>query len=213
MSLFVRCRWRSPPGATIVARTHEVAAALAGEPSLGSLAGDRWSRLGRSRRAALAHAVPRRAFGDPETWRRSRLGDGWMYRLSLWNGEDGPAGASLSVTLFDPPDGDDTLVLGDLSEDAVRAGRPPLGALLAAAESWARTLGGVSIVSSHALVEHAEAQGLEEAHRAAFAAFRGVDRSGAKPARPAGREVAVEGDQLHMPDAPALKRVVDLIVG
>lgn len=212
MSLFVRCRWRPAPGARIVARTHEVAAALAAESSLATLAGERWVRREGSRRDALAQDVPLRALGDPETWRRARLGGGWLYRLSLWSGEDGPAGASLSLTLHDPPDDDDVLVLSDLDEDAVRAGRPPWPALLAAAASWARWLGGVCVVSSHALVEHAASLGLDGAERAAFAAFWGVDRSGTKPPRPADRVLAV-GDELHLPDAVALMGAIEALGG
>ena len=128
--------------------------------------GPRWFNLGRSRKDATTHEV---RLADPK-WRRVPLVDGNRYLgCAVWNGAPDDESAKLDVTVFDPPEQPDALVVS-APLTVVRA-RLGWDDLVADARDLARDLGGCTVIGSTDLEDDADD----------LAVVWGVDRSSANP--------------------------------
>jgi len=175
MSLFIRCQWLPATDSHLDDRIAEVASLLRTDVAE-RVCGNRWYRLGMSKRKSLAEPVE---FTANQAWRRSPLTKGQvMYRLEVWNGSDDGLSSNLSSIIHEPSDEVDVLVISLGETEALAAAGASWGDVLALADSSARTLGGRAIVSSRELREWAAERSLEYSGEIAYAACWGIDRSG-----------------------------------
>ena len=178
MSLFIRCRWLPDPTHALEGRIGEIVTLLRSEV-VERLTGSRWHGLAMSRAAALRDRVDLNA---TRAWRKVPLTTTQvMHRLGLWNGADEALSASLSATVYEPSEEPDILVFSTSDCQSLEASETRWADVLAVAEAFANQLGGRAIVSSNELLEWAAQRNVEHADVAAYAAYWGVDRSGANP--------------------------------
>jgi len=177
VSFFVRCEWFPPAGAEIQARIGQIARLLGREETV-AVVGGHWYRKGRSKKEALSKPISLAKLEEGRSWDREKFvfeetGREMMdYWFGAWNGRDDPDSVSLLVHLTEP----------STEMDSIGFGGPGLESLkdkwrhvLAWGEAVAHHLGGRSLVSSNELMEWAEAEGLEGADMAGYAAFDGRD--------------------------------------
>jgi hypothetical protein len=179
MSFFLNCGWYPTAGAEIQARIGQIASLLERQETV-ALVGGNWYRKGRSKKEALSKPLPLAKLREVRSWHRDKFVfeetgreelDFW---LGVWNGRDPPDSASLLVHLHDPTTEMDMLVF---SGPGLESLKDRWRQVLAWGEAVAHHLGGRSLVSSNTLIEWAEAEGLERADMAGYAAFHADGRS------------------------------------
>jgi hypothetical protein len=181
MSLFLNSGWHPAVGTGIQARIGQIARLLEREETA-AMVGGNWYRLGRSKKEALSKPVSLAKLGEVRSWKRYRFvheetgREEVDYSLGVWNGRDPPESASFSARLNEPTTKTkmDTLVFSGPDLESLKDKWPHV---LAWCEAVAHHLGGESLVSSHELTDWAEAEGLEKASWAGYAAFHADGRS------------------------------------
>jgi len=221
MSYFIRCQWRPEAGRSVDDRVVE-AGALLQSLELVSFLGTQWYNLGNSKREALSKPIkPGSLASVGRPWKRTKMGAGWHNtRLLAWNGKDDLDAADLSVTIVDADENEaenlervglaaDTLVISFHGRCAgSKHGRVDV---FDTARTIADRLGGAALVTSHDVVEAAEARGMRNYMVAGYAAFWGVDRSGRNPQYTALRAKGIEPPYSFIVERDLSRKDVDLV--
>jgi hypothetical protein len=177
MSLFLNCGWHPLAGMEIQARIGQVVRLLEREETI-AIMGRNWYRQGRSKKEALSKPLSLAKLTDVRSWGRGKViiertgREEIDYSLGIWNGRDDPEAASFMADLNEPPTEPDTLLF---SGPRLESLKDKWHHVLAWGEAVAIHLGGRSFVGSDELRDWAEAEGLEGAALAGYAAFNGRD--------------------------------------
>jgi hypothetical protein len=221
MSLFVRCEW-IPSNSSLLEECIEEAVGLLSDSTIMKIIGTKWYFLGNSKAEALSNQVTLGDISRIDNWRQVHLSDGvTMHRLNLWNGQDYPRGANVSLAINVPSGHLNTFVISSLDTRFLHDSGVLWETILLSAKHIAERLGGLALVSSDDLLNLLKERSMKATEQAAYGAFWGMDRSGKNPRYSAVRKRRVElpfsyivcdcWEKLQDPDGDRLEEIVNLL--
>ncbi len=171
MSMFIRCNWEAPEGASVDVRLAQSAHLLQRLTTIPWIGKD-WFRLGRSRGESLSRQVAWKDIAERSAWRKVKLSAREAYfSLDAWNGKDEHESLNLSIQIHEPPVELDQVLLSGIWPTAMRAAHVRWVNVLEVAEQLTLELAGRSIVGSNELLKLAREHGWRHAESSAHAVY------------------------------------------